>query len=100
MCGKTRCDSCPGPLLLPDSVPPVVAYQLCQTQWRVGGMGGRIGLDYSGCQIALAAHRERYELPPDSDVWEGLQVIERATMNADAEVAAAERERVKRERTT
>lgn len=87
------CEGCPAPQLLAECLPAVRAYLVCATQWRVG-MGGRTGLDYQACRIPLEAHRARLQLPDDAELWEDLQVIEHAFLDADAE--QRERERAQR----
>lgn len=84
----TRCDACPRPQLLPSNLPIVEAFVACATQWRRDGFGRRTGLDYGGCQVAL-----RTLLPPAVPaerrrVLRGLQVIERAIVQVDAEARA------------
>lgn len=62
-------------------LPAFAAFLLCQTQWRVAvGMGASryIGLDYSGCDVALRG--AGVQLTPAQ--WADFQVIERAAMAA------------------
>lgn len=48
-----------------------------QTQWRVGGMGSRTGLDYGG--VRVVAEMTGIEWNPD--IFERLQTLEIATIN-------------------
>lgn len=41
--------------MLPESVPVWLLWMRLQTQWRVGPMGHRIGLDYPGVELFLRA---------------------------------------------
>lgn len=92
-----RCKTCPAPQLLPDNEPIVRAYYACNTQWRMG-MGGRTGLDYTACQIATDAQRDRLQLPAWPELLPGLQTIEHATLGAEYELRERENERRERER--
>ena len=51
----------------------------CRTQWRVGGLGGAIGLDYAGVEALIRMRRlvPRQQLP---EVMGDLQVLESATL--------------------
>lgn len=49
------------------------------------GPGGRTGLDYTACGWTWAAHRERYQLPPDGELLQDVTVMEHALMQADYE---------------
>lgn len=95
VCGKDRCKECPEPPLLPEAWPGVAAYTLCATQWRVGGMGGRVGLDYPACKLVIDLHRPRLADVPEAELFEDLQVIESAILRADREIS--ERDRAQRE---
>ena len=83
-----RCDNCPQPPVLPEAQTAVAAYLVCATQWRVG-MGGRTGLDYAGCRVALDAHNDGPDPPftPLSEVLQHLQIIEHAVLACDREAA-------------
>lgn len=85
------CADCPRPRVLPECEPLVAAYIVCQTQWRVG-MGGRVGLDYTACRVAMEAQRAALALPPEAEAFEALQLIEAAMLQADAERHARDRE--------
>ena len=50
-------------------------FLLCQTQWRVGGMGGVTGLDYASCVAVI----KMYETDQVA-VFEGLQIMEAAAL--------------------
>lgn len=60
-----------------------------QTQWRVGGMGARTGLDYSGVraylsELGLCGDERR-------DVFSGICAAEQATLEVWSEQAAQEK---------
>ena len=66
----------------------MAAYLVCSTQWRVGGMGSRTGLDYSACKVALEAHAggsEESPWEPLTDTWRALQIVEHAMLECDGE---------------
>jgi hypothetical protein len=101
-CGGERCEKCPAPRLLQQSVPAVLGYTVVRTQWRwTGGMqSSRIGLDYPAVVAAWQLHRasplgEEWQLPPDAELFPDVQVIEHALLRADSE--RNERERAERE---
>jgi len=52
------------------------------TQWRFSGMGARTGYDYAG--VEAAARMKRIEITPE--LFEKLQVIEAAWINAEADI--------------
>lgn len=54
----------------------VLLFLRCQTQWRSGGMGGVIGLDYTAVQWVASL----YEISEPRAVLEDLQVIEGAVL--------------------
>ena len=61
------------------------------TQWRIGGMAGvPAGLDYGALPMVLRFLR----LKPDPDLFDRLQVMEGAAL--DAFIAEAQRERAQR----
>lgn len=41
----------------PENEDALCAFLLCQTQWVYHGMGGRIGLNYSGVELVIARHK-------------------------------------------
>ncbi len=97
-CGAKRCAGCPAPALLPDVVPAALAFGLVRTQWVVGGIGGRVGLNYPACFATWAVHREPLQLPPDPELHLDVMTIEAALLKcdserADADAAARERDR-------
>jgi hypothetical protein len=68
--------------VLPCNRPVLAAWmEFAGTQWRAGGMGGRMGLDYTAVMGALQAHRPRTW----KRLFAGVRVIERALLSADAE---------------
>lgn len=54
----------------------VLMFIRCRTQWRVGGMGGPIGLDYVAVQWLLSL----YEVKEPRAMMEGLQIMEAAAL--------------------
>ena len=86
--GKT----CAQPQLLPEALPSVQAYGVCETQWSVG-MAGRTGLRYEGCIPTLSlylpdwqqADPERWSDRTVPDLLRDVQLIERAMLTADSE---------------
>lgn len=69
--------------LWPENEPAWAVWVQCQTQWRTG-MGGATGLDYAGVRALL----DELDQPPGPErrqVFEGLRVLERATLDAWAE---------------
>ena len=65
--------------VLPQNWDTIRAFAVVQTQWR-WTQGVRVGLDYAACQAALAACKFDFD-----QVLPGLQVMEAAVMEADAE---------------
>ncbi|MCE2910213.1 MAG: DUF1799 domain-containing protein [Burkholderiaceae bacterium] len=65
--------------VLPENWPTLLAFLAVQTQWRIGGMGHPVGLDYQGVDVAL--RRLRIE-DPDGELFAGLQVMEIAALDA------------------
>lgn len=61
----------------PDCWPTVLLFLRVQTQWRQGGMGGAIGLDYTAVDVVM--RRARIE-DPDGELFEGLQIMETAAL--------------------
>ena len=51
-------------------------FLLCQTQWRVGGMGGVTGLDYA----AVVEVIKLYKVDDPTSVLEDIQVMEVTSM--------------------
>ncbi|ARB07006.1 hypothetical protein [Microcystis phage MACPNOA1] len=76
-----------------------MAYIACSTQWQYAGMGARCGLRYEGCTALLREYLPTWQQDPafaDVDMAElmrGLQIIEGATLGADAELRAKNRAR-------
>jgi hypothetical protein len=62
--------------ILPECWPAVELFVACSTQWRVGGMGVPIGLDYAGVRAAMALSRVR----PSRELFEDVRVMERAAL--------------------
>lgn len=71
--------------LWPCNVHTFNIWQGVQTQWRVGGMGGRTGLDYDAVATYM---REVCRIKPTrrwGEIWIGLQAMEIAALNEYAE---------------
>ena len=73
--------------LWPCNVRTFVIWQRLQTQWRVGGMGDRTGLDYDAV-IRYLHHVERLKPKAHGEVFRGLQVMEWAALEVWAEKQA------------
>jgi len=57
----------------PENWPVIVLFLAVNTQWRVGGMGGLIGLDYPAVDVVI----NRLDLKVDAECFAGLQIMER-----------------------
>jgi len=63
----------------PEAWPVVQLWLRVQTQWRVGGMGGAVGLDYP----AVFAVMDRLRIDDnDGALFAGVQVMEVAALRA------------------
>lgn len=68
-----------------------MAYIACNTQWQYAGMGARCGLRYEGCTALLREYLPGWQQDTAfagvelADLMRGLQIIESATLEADAE---------------
>lgn len=60
-----------------DNWQTVMLFCQCATQWRYGAFGGVIGMDYAGVNAVLDLTVKRRDR---ADVFEGLQVMERAAL--------------------
>lgn len=60
----------------PENWPTVELFMQVQTQWRVGAMGGILGLDY----VAIDVFVKYLRLEVSPDTFAGLQVMERAAV--------------------
>lgn len=71
--------------LWPENVRTYNVWFRIQTQWRVGGMGDRTGLDYSAVEKYL--HKVERIRPgrQRNEVWAGLQAMEAAALQAWSE---------------
>lgn len=71
-----------------------MAYIACNTQWQYAGMGARCGLRYEGCTALLREYLPGWQQDAAfegvelADLMRGLQIIESATLEADAEQRA------------
>lgn len=63
----------------PEAWPTVQAWMRVQTQWRVAGMGGLIGLDYGAVDVVMRRLRIADD---DGEIFSGLQVMEAAALLA------------------
>lgn len=66
--------------VIPENWEVVQFFLRCQTQWRTGGMGGLIGLDYG----AVAWLLRLYRVKDQRTVLEDLQVMEAAVLESVA----------------
>ena len=63
--------------VLPENWPTIELFLAVCTQWRFGGMGGLLGLDYPAVDVAV-----RYlELTVGPDSFAGLQVMEQTVVS-------------------
>ncbi|WP_404634326.1 DUF1799 domain-containing protein [Dyella ginsengisoli] len=60
------CGACPQPTLLPENVPALTAYRLCDSQWRTS-LTGATGLDYTACIAALQLYLPRWQAEAPND---------------------------------
>ena len=70
--------------LWPCNVRTFCIWQRVQTQWRVGGMGDRTGLDYEAV-ICYLQQVERLKPKAHGEVFRGLQAMEFAALGVWAE---------------
>jgi hypothetical protein len=66
--------------VLPENWEAVQFFLRCQTQWRTGGMGGMVGLDYGAVAWLLRLYRAKDQRA----VLEDLQVMESAVLETMA----------------
>jgi len=92
-CDASKGEICPRPIVLPENVPALRAYDLCGTQWRVA-FGGAVGLDYPACIATLERYVPRWEKEQPTaepldvlDLLDDLRTIEQALLTAWAENA-------------
>lgn len=78
--------------LWPCCVDAWVAWRSVQTQWRVGGMGDRTGLDYAGVAAELT---EGQGLQGDArrEIWHLIKACEQTVLHEWADQREAERQR-------
>ena len=68
--------------MLPCNLPVLRAWaEFAATQWRGGGLGGRMGLDYTAVMAALQAHFPKTW----KRLFRGMRLIERALLVVDGE---------------
>lgn len=65
--------------VLPENWPTLRAWLAVQTQWRFGGMGTPVGLDYTAVDVAM---RRLGMADDDGEIFAGLQVMEIAALGA------------------
>lgn len=63
----------------PEAWPTVQLWMRVQTQWRLAGMGGVVGLDYQAVDVVMRRLRIEDE---DGELFAGLQVMEIAALKA------------------
>lgn len=64
----------------PECWEAVQMFLRCQTQWRIGGMGGAVGLDYGAVAWLFRLH----EVKDQRALLEDLQVMEAAVLDVMA----------------
>jgi len=72
---------CPEPGILPENVEAVQVFSACSTQWRHTFSGMRSGLDY----MAVESLMRLYDVQDKPDVFQRIQVLERALIDVDRE---------------
>lgn len=63
--------------VLPENWQTVMLFLACQTQWRAGGMGGVVGLDYN----VVFKMMQVYKVEDERQQLEDLQVMEGAVLS-------------------
>ena len=66
----------------PENWDTVLLFLRCQTQWRVAGMGGMIGLDYGVVEWLFKV----YKVEDERQQLEDLQIMEAAALEKLAKV--------------
>ena len=74
--------------LWPCNLPTFRLWQQVQTQWRVGGMGDRTGLDYAGV-AAFMRDGLAIRAKDRAEMFKGLQAMENAVLDVWAEKRAS-----------
>ena len=64
--------------VLPENWQAVLCFMRLATQWRLGPMGQRVGLDYPAIQPVL----DLMGITPDPDLFDSLQILEAAALEA------------------
>lgn len=63
--------------VLPENWQTVMLFLACQTQWRTGGMGGVVGLDYN----VVFKIMQVYKVEDERQQLEDLQIMEGAVLS-------------------
>jgi hypothetical protein len=63
--------------VLPENWQTVMLFLACQTQWRTGGMGGVVGLDYN----VVFKMMQVYKVEDERQQLEDLQIMEGAVLS-------------------
>jgi hypothetical protein len=63
--------------VLPENWQTVMLFLACQTQWRTGGMGGVVGLDYN----VVFKMMQVYKIEDEKQQLEDLQIMEGAVLS-------------------
>lgn len=63
--------------VLPENWQTVMLFLACQTQWRTGGMGGVVGLDYN----VVFKMMQVYKVKDERQQLEDLQIMEGAVLS-------------------
>jgi len=72
---------CPEPEILPENFEAVQVFSACSTQWRQTFSGLRSGLDYSAVETLMRL----YDVQDKPDVFQRIQILERALIEVDRE---------------
>ncbi len=82
--------------MLPENRAPLDAWLQLQTQWRVGGLGTPIGLDYAGIEAWMRVTGRAGNPRRARRLLQDLQLMERVTLNEWAERAQRDSARSRR----
>ncbi len=78
--GKAQCKTCPDarPVVLPENEDSVTLWcEVCNTCWRIGVLGERLGLDYMQVEQVARWHEIELRTPR---IRNGIRLLERLTM--------------------
>lgn len=65
----------------PENWDALLLFLALQTQWRTGGMGGRLGLDYPAVEVVMRLR----QVSDQAGMFSHLQAMEIAALDAEGE---------------